>query len=489
MKPLSVMMILGLAVSCSTLQELGTVFLSTQELLNRTNAALAAGHFSEASRWAQHLGDPALKVQWLKAVDDDRKATEGLKALETFSEGWSIDETDGRLTAVAALVNGLPDEIDKAPFEGRLQALVGQRDRSLAESVRQLQVLEDWEGLDALVKQLATLVPPFADRQGLAAWKALSQQRTAVARQAAADAKNLESQADSGATAAKGMDVGFDRVAAWGRARDQYAQALLLWKKVAAQGQSGAASDIKRVTGKMQGAQLAAEGEIRTEAQGFYAQLGTLFARMPEGGVPDTWTSADVTALLTESRARINDLMGQARSLADKYPDLLDQATLAKFDRQATVFLSRLDVAKRALDSPPVAKNQATAIPVMVGLFNPQTAHADRSRPAAFRGKTAEKPEWWWGLEDIPHGAYQDLVVTLGDSRKLGVWNRHIGVADPRPPADLVSADNRFGTAWPVLNAGPKFTGGVYHLEVMPDAKPAYQGDVTIYKSFLTRDR
>ena len=485
--------LLGLAfllfASCSTFESIGSMFMKSDQVVAKITTALADSRFSEAKLWAGRLGDRALKEMWQKAIESYRKTGDSLQYLEKWSGTWTVEETNPRLKDLRALLDSLPEEIDKSAFESRLGALVKARDAGLGASLDKLKEAGDWEGFEAFLTQLSLMSPPFADQARLAELKAQVQQRGAQAKQFQDAARLAEAEGDGAGAAAKSISSDFDRIASWGKARDSYARALASLKKARDQGSDSAAQDIKRVTGKMQSAQNAAENEVQAKSQAFYAQLGTIFAKVPEGGIPDTWTEADINANLSEAQSQISKLLASARELADKYPDLLDQGTIARLDKQAGVFLSRLETAKKALQKPPVAQAQASAIPVMVGMFNPSVVNADRSRPAPFKGKTNNKPDWWWGLADIPKDAFQDLVVTMGDDRKIGVWARHYEPGDTKPASDLVSSANRFGKSWPVLNAGPKLSDGVYHLEINESSSPSYSGDVTIYKSFLTRER
>lgn len=483
-----VVLILWLS-SCSTLESVGSLFMSSEKIILRITTALSASRYSEAALWAERLGDSKQQVQWRKAVSDYRKIGEGLKALETWRESWTLEDGNQKLQATSKLIEGLPDEVNRDAFQKRLNELVIARDLGLVKMMDSRLVLADWEGFDALVSQISGMQPAFHNHQKLAEYRAQSQQRTAKAKQFTDEAKKLETAADVSASASRSMATVSERVNAWGSARNQYQSALETWRKAVQQGQESASIDIRRVTGKMQAAQQAAENEVRALTDGFYSQLGAQFAKVPAGGIPDNWNEADIVALLSDSQARITKLLSDARTTADQYPDLVDQGTIAKFDRQSQVFLSRLETTRKAMKSAPVVSGQSSVIPVMVGMFNPNTVHADRSRPVEFKGTVKAKPEWWWGLHDIPRETFQDLVVTLKDDRQLGVWPRHYSSSDSKPARDLVSTDKKFSRSWPVLNAGSKLTGGVYHLEIMPDAAPSYSGDVTIYKSFLTRER
>jgi hypothetical protein len=244
---------------------------------------------------------------------------------------------------------------------------------------------------------------------------------------------------------------------------------------------------------------MAAPGRGRRSQCGDYDyknRIGEEFARVPEKGKTGDLTLEEMLKHQESVKANVNAVYQEMEAFAGRYPDVIGQDILADITAQKKDLDDKIAQVNREIRTArEIASRGKVAMPIMIGLFNPQpgtTAESKKSRPAQFSAKNAKKAEYWWGMVSIPRHEMNDLVITLKDNRTVRVFaeNTKSGtlITKNKLP-DLVNRTYKIGNSWPVLNAGSQLASDKYFFEVQPGKTPDYEGEVVVYSSFIVRMR
>ncbi len=238
------------------------------------------------------------------------------------------------------------------------------------------------------------------------------------------------------------------------------------------------------------------ERRLRERQYTFKDRIGEEFARVPEGDKLGSMTREEMLAFESEKKANIEREYQELETFHKRFPAVIDAGMLAEVDAQRKemeIRIARVEAEIRTAKE--IASRGKPVSPLLIGLFNsvPGTKGADqKSRPAILRGSTSKGPDYWWGMEEISKGAMNDLVVTMADDRQVRVYasNTKSGsLVGKNGVKDLVNRGYKMGNSWPVLNAGSQLPSTLYFIEVQEGKKPAYEGEVVIYSSFIARQR
>ncbi|MEI6876290.1 MAG: hypothetical protein WCL50_14305, partial [Spirochaetota bacterium] len=205
---------------------------------------------------------------------------------------------------------------------------------------------------------------------------------------------------------------------------------------------------------------------------------GEDFARVPDQKDLGTMTGDQILAFNAQTRKKIQGELTTVTGLAAAAPGAVASEDIKAMQDN----VNRLDKVQVEVKKP--KSKGKTVMPVMIGLFNPQKLDKEKSRPGIFRGSMVAKTDQWWGMTDIPRNSMNDLVVSLTDDRACKVMSQ-----EGAKTQDLVSRDKKVLNNYPVLNAGPLFQDGLYFLELAKGKTGTYQGEVVIYKAFISRMR
>lgn len=253
-----------------------------------------------------------------------------------------------------------------------------------------------------------------------------------------------------------------------------------------------AAARIKR---KRQDAALANEKALRERAYSFKDRIGEEFARVPEG---EGIAASDMEGLLAFQktvRANVEAQFVELEDFAVRYPAVVDKDMMRQAKEQAAALDERMkQVEKEIRTAKDIASRGKPALPLLIGLFNPQRGTEDsKSRPAVMRGTGKGGADYWWGMVSVPAGEMNDLVVTASDGRTLRVFAENTksgALAGKGGNVDLVNRSYRVGNSWPVLNAGKLLKDGKYFVQAEAGKEPAaYQAEAVVYRSFIVRMR
>lgn len=267
-------------------------------------------------------------------------------------------------------------------------------------------------------------------------------------------------------------------------------------KAALAQDSSAVAAAASRLEKRRQDARIEMERRLRERQYSFKDRIGEDFARVPEGDKLGKMSLDEILAYQEEIKANVEKDYQEMKDFGRKYPAVIDAEMLKEVEEQKAALEKRIaQVQAEIRTAKDIASRGKTVLPVMIGLFNPQPGGKQgdqKSRPAAFRGKTAGGPDYWWGMAAIPKGTMNDLVIELSDGRTVRVFaeNTKSGARiGEKGVKDLVNKNYKMGNMWPVLNAGSQLTSGNYYFEVQPGAKADYSGEAVIYSSFIARMR
>ena len=244
-------------------------------------------------------------------------------------------------------------------------------------------------------------------------------------------------------------------------------------------------SRARRVDAKAVAAEETRRRFAKESLLSFPERMGEVFARTPTS--PGRLNDKDLLAFNAETAAIISGALSDFEKIVDKYPEILDPATLDRLRNAARALSKRF--ARMESTMKVVQDRGRPLIPLIIGIFNPQPGDPQRSRPATFAGSLNSGSEWWWGIADIPSGVAQDLVITMNDARPVRVYAAGLRSGSRRPASDLINPLFKVGNSWPVLNAGARLENGVFHIEVGPSSSNRYSGEAVVYKSFMTRTR
>jgi hypothetical protein len=312
--------------------------------------------------------------------------------------------------------------------------------------------------------------------------------------------RKREADADGSLEKARATEAFYDRIAAFEAASAAFARAESLLAgdagKAGVAKSTGVAREAARLRRKRQDAAIEKDKLLRERAYSFKDRIGEEFARAPEAKAVGSLTPEDVLAHEESVKGHVEAVYQEMGEFASRYPQAIDLEMIREVEEQKKDLDAKIAQINAEISTArEIASRGRIAMPVMIGLFNPQpgsTEEAKKSRPAAFGAKAAKKAEYWWGMVSITPGAMNDLVVTVSDSRTVRVFaeNTKSGVlVDGKRIRDLVNRGYKVGNSWPVLNAGSQLTSDKYFFEVQPGKTPDYTGDVIVYSSFIMRMR
>ncbi|MCX7028510.1 MAG: hypothetical protein NTU62_00110 [Spirochaetes bacterium] len=312
--------------------------------------------------------------------------------------------------------------------------------------------------------------------------------------------RKRETGADAALETARGTEAFYDRIAAYDAAVSAFAKGETLLAEDAGKAgvakSDGIAREASRLRKKRQDTAIERDKLLRERAYSFKDRIGEEFARAPEGRTVGSMTLEEVLAHQESVQANVDAVYQEMREFASRYPRSIDADMIREVEDQKKDLDAKIaQVNAEIRTAREIASRGKIAMPVMIGLFNPQPGSAEesrKSRPATFGANGAKKAEYWWGMVSIPRGAMNDLVVTVSDSRTMRVFaeNTKSGSLIVRNGIkDLVNRGYKVGNSWPVLNAGSQLTSDKYFFEVQPGKTPDYTGEVVVYSSFIMRMR
>lgn len=256
---------------------------------------------------------------------------------------------------------------------------------------------------------------------------------------------------------------------------------------------------------KRSAATVEMEKALRQRQASFNERIGEIFARTPEGDQLGNMTPEDLLKFHEKIRTDINDAYTELTAFAAKYPKVIDKGMIAEVESEKTNLDTRItqitdeirrikeEAQRNRLIAEEYESRGKVALPLMIGLFNPQpgsAAESKKSRPAKMKGTVNGEADYWWGMISIDAGSKDDLVVTMGDGKEIQVYadNPKKG-AVPDRMKNVVSMKDKVGKSWPVINAAKHLVNNRYYLQIKKNGTAAYTGEVVIYKSFIARMR
>ena len=312
--------------------------------------------------------------------------------------------------------------------------------------------------------------------------------------------RKREADADASLEKARGTEAFYDRIAAFESSAAIFAKAESLLAddagKAGVAKSAGVAREASRLRKKRQDAAIEKDKLLRERAYAFKDRIGEEFARAPEAKAVGSLTLEDVLAHEESVKGNVEAVYQEMKEFAARYPQAIDLEMIREVEEQKKDLDAKIaQINAEITTAHEIASRGKIAMPIMIGLFNPQPGSAEeakKSRPAVFGAKGATKAEYWWGMVSIPPGAMNDLVVTVSDNRTVRVFAENTksgSLVDRKGIRDLVNRGYKVGTSWPVLNAGSQLTSDKYFFEVQPGKSPDYTGDVVVYSSFIMRMR
>ena len=312
--------------------------------------------------------------------------------------------------------------------------------------------------------------------------------------------RKREADADASLEKARGTEAFYDRIAAFESSAAIFAKAESLLAgdagKAGVAKSAGVAREASRLRKKRQDAAIEKDKLLRERAYAFKDRIGEEFARAPEAKAVGSLTPEDVLAHEESVKGNVEAVYQEMKEFAARYPQAIDLEMIREVEEQKKDLDAKIaQINAEITTAREIASRGKIAMPIMIGLFNPQPGSAEeakKSRPAAFGAKGATKAEYWWGMVSIPPGAMNDLVVTVSDNRTVRVFAENTksgSLVDRKGIRDLVNRGYKVGTSWPVLNAGSQLTSDKYFFEVQPGKSPDYTGEVVVYSSFIMRMR
>jgi hypothetical protein len=259
---------------------------------------------------------------------------------------------------------------------------------------------------------------------------------------------------------------------------------------------AGIITETKGLKKKRQDVNVERETLLRERAYYYKNRIGEEFARVPEKGKTGSMTLDEILKHQESVKINVDTAYKEMVTFAGRYPDVIGQDILDEIaDQKKDLDVKIVQVNNEIRTAREIASRGKVAMPVMIGLFNPQPGTAEeskKSRPAQFSAKAAKKPEYWWGMISIPGNEMNDLVITMKDNRPVRVFpeNTKSGtLIEKNKLPDLVNRTYKIGNSWPVLNAGSQLTSDKYFFEVQPGKTAEYEGEVVVYSSFIVRMR
>jgi len=238
------------------------------------------------------------------------------------------------------------------------------------------------------------------------------------------------------------------------------------------------------------------ERQLRQRQYSFKERIGEEFARQPPAEMVGKMKPEDILKFNEETSANIEVQYQEMLEFGKRYPKIIDNNMLKDIEEQKEQLSIRIaEIVKEVAHAKDIASRGKAAMPLMIGLFNPQPgtkAEDKKSRPAKLKSTMTSNEEYWWGMISIDKGAMNDLVVTVSDGREVQIFNENTlsGMVIPmKGLKSVVSKANKVGNSWPVLNAGAQFPKNQYYIQLKKGSKADYTGDVVIYSSFISRMR
>jgi hypothetical protein len=465
--------------SCQTMNDKET---PDQKAISRGVAAWNESAPGAAERYWNAIKDPAAHdtyISYLRAFEAGSQALLEAGQVKPADEERILagyQKAQGKLSTLPAELS-LPAETRAAALglaEGRMRVLVGAGKLSAARVMGKTAIGTFGES-DAIHRLFDEIDVILASR-------------------------TRETNAQASLEKARGVEAFDDRMAAYDSTVSLFKKAESLLADDAARAGIADDSPISREAFRLrkerQDTAIEKDRILRERAYSFKEKIGEEFARAPESKPVGSLTLEEVLAHQESVKSGVEAAYQEMKQFAARYPRAIDQEMIGEVEEQKKDLDAKIaQVNAEIRTAREIASRGKIAMPIMIGLFNPQpgtSREAKKSRPAAFGANGVKKPDYWWGMVSIAPGAMNDLVVTLSDSREVRVFaeNTKSGTLIERNGIhDLVNRGSRVGRSWPVLNAGSQLSSDKYFFEVGPGTSPGYTGEVAIYSSFVTRMR
>jgi hypothetical protein len=471
----------SLALSCATTGGAGKQSEDDKLVAKGTSSWNSKGPESARRYWAE-IKDGAAKNVYLGYID------KYLALEKAVGEAGAIAVEDQ--AAYAAAAGRIAKSYASFPAELKVPASVRTGAQDVAAT--RARALLDAKKIQSARETAQDAITAFGDEARLSAL--VKQAELLVASQ------KREVEADGVLAKARGREDFYakidgyqDAIAAYAKAKASLADDA---KGMGAQDTAAVAAAGTRLDKKKQNARIEMERRLRERQYSFKDRIGEEFARVPEGDKLGKMSLDEILAYQEEIKANVEKAYGEMKEFGDRYPAVIDADMLKDVDDQRAALEKRIaQVQAEIRTAKDIASRGKTVMPVMIGLFNPQPGGKQgdqKSRPAAFRGKTTSAPDYWWGMAAIPKGTMNDLVIEASDGRTVRVFaeNTKSGARiGEKGVKDLVNKNYKMGNMWPVLNAGSQLGSGNYYFEVQPGTKSDYSGEAVIYSSFIARMR
>jgi tetratricopeptide (TPR) repeat protein len=447
------------------------------ELIDRGVAAWNEneGVPDSAYKFWTHIKAKDTRAQYLAYIDNYKT---GIKALEAAS-ALKTDNYDSLLSSYGEInKTNFPQNLKVGKFTVRVKTLRERAEEAAETKVRGLIK----EGKLALARETVTAALEIIDPSDrLSGILKEIDAKYAFKKEQEAKARQVETDADTALDTAHNATDQDKKIEAYKLAIAGYENAEALLNDLGQKEPSFAGSsdaDRKRLRKKGQDAGIEMERKIKDYAYALKEKQLEDFARVPDQKDLGALTGDQIVAYNAQTKKKIQGELNTVKDLAVTAPNAVPAADIKAMEDN----VKRIDKVQVEVKKP--AEKGKTIMPVMIGLFNPQKQDKEKSRPGIFRSNTAAKSDQWWGMADIPKSTMNDLVVSLNDDRACKIMGQSGSKSQ-----DLVSKDKKFGNNYPVLNAGPQFQDGLYYLDLSKGKTGAYQGEVVIYKAFITRMR
>jgi hypothetical protein len=444
---------------------------------------------------AWNESSPAAAERYWNAVKDPAERDRYLSYLRTFEAGsLALDEATHRSPAeeerILADYQKAQGKLSTLPTELPLPAETKTAASSLAEG--RMRVLVAAGKLFAARDLGKTAIGTFGENEAI--------RRLFAEIEVILASRTRETNAEASLEKARGIEAFDDKIVAYDSVVSVFAKAEGLLAEDA--GKAGVSTDSSitressRLRKKRQDTSIEKDKLLRERAYYFKEKIGEEFARAPESKAVGSLTLEEVLAHQESVKRGVEAAYQEMKQFAARYPRAIDQEMIGEVEDQKKDLDAKIaQVNAEIRTAREIASRGKIAMPIMIGLFNPQpgsSKEAKKSRPAAFGANGVKKPDYWWGMVSIAPGAMNDLVVTVSDSREVRVFAENTksgSLVDRNGIRDLVNRGSRVGHSWPVLNAGNQLTSDKYFFEVGPGKSPDYTGEVSIYSSFVTRMR
>jgi hypothetical protein len=470
-----------LALSCASTPRQGAQTPDERLIAKGQDSWNSKGPEAARQYWSA-LTDAASKKAYLGYIDRHAKLVSDLDAAAAMGVGDPArlaEAFDGAEKSFSSFPTGL-----KLPSDTKAKAVAAASDRARA--------LIEARKIPQARELAQSALSAFGDSKELAA--------VAIEAETLLYSQKDEAGADAVLAKARGREDFYAKI-------DGYQDAIAAYAKVktdlADRAVAIGASDSKAVAAasgrlekKRQDARIEMERRLRERQYSFKDRIGEEFARVPEGDRLGSMSLEEILAYQEGIKSSVEKDYQEMKDFGDKFPAVIDKDMLKDVEDQKDALDKRIaQVQAEIRTAKDIASRGKTVMPVMIGLFNPQPGGRQsdqKSRPAAFRGKTSNGPDYWWGMAAIPKGTMNDLVIEVSDGRTVRAFaeNTKSGALIGEPGVkDIVNRGYKMGSMWPVLNAGNQLGSGNYFFEVQGGAKPSYEGEVVIYSSFIARMR